>query len=316
MGYLADEVFQQRDLQRLWLGRIAAAPQDNRDLVSVIIPGLEGKLRWEDCRWQPRGDCYLPKRDDPCIVAMDDNTELWVVAWWPKNAPQPTEGYQLEREINDPDGYAGLDGNGYVFNANLPLRLQEVGPLSPSDNANLAVNNGWYCTTPSTANIPMAEWGALEVHNITWTGASRQIWHRNGSYETWHRYQAGAGAYSTWRQMIAKPEWDTGSGLQDGWANVAGGYMPWGYRKSGYTVHVAGIIYRGSAPGSGSLIGILPAGFRPSYTNIFACACESGVARVHANPDGSIVYVSVLTSGSAYPQTWLSLAGITFAADQ
>jgi hypothetical protein len=71
--------------QRVWAATIASTPTDQDKRVSVVIPGLDRTLRWEDCRWQPRGTADWPERGNQCVVVMDDNNEIWVVVWWPFN---------------------------------------------------------------------------------------------------------------------------------------------------------------------------------------------------------------------------------------
>lgn len=73
--------------ERVFAARIASSAVDYADRVSVTIPGTDGgHLRWEDVRWQPRLPGQLPQRDNECVVVLDDNNELWIVAWWNDDA--------------------------------------------------------------------------------------------------------------------------------------------------------------------------------------------------------------------------------------
>lgn len=86
MSNIYDDLPDRKAPQRIWSALIASNPVDQSDLVSVTIPGLndEGQqLRWESCRWQARNDTDVPARGDKCLVIIDDNNEVWVVAWWP-----------------------------------------------------------------------------------------------------------------------------------------------------------------------------------------------------------------------------------------
>lgn len=78
-----DNLPDERPPQTVWAGIIATNPPDFGTKVSVVIPGIDNSLRWENCKWQSRDDVNLPHRGDPCLVAFDDNNEVWVVVWWP-----------------------------------------------------------------------------------------------------------------------------------------------------------------------------------------------------------------------------------------
>lgn len=69
--------------QAIWSGLIATTPVDFAETVAVLIPGLSNELQWEECKWQSRNDIDMPTRGDKCLVAFDENNEIWVVAWWP-----------------------------------------------------------------------------------------------------------------------------------------------------------------------------------------------------------------------------------------
>lgn len=83
MSEVFDALPHRAPLQRIWAGKIATNATDFEDRVSVVIPGTDATLRWEDCRWQARNTVDLPQRGDDCLVAIDDNNEVWVIVWWP-----------------------------------------------------------------------------------------------------------------------------------------------------------------------------------------------------------------------------------------
>lgn len=69
----------------IWEGFIATNPNDISTKVFVTIPDYDPELRFGPCRWQSRDASTLPERGDPCLVIMDNNRNIWVVAWWPFN---------------------------------------------------------------------------------------------------------------------------------------------------------------------------------------------------------------------------------------
>lgn len=105
MSYLHDETERANITTRVWAARVAATAMDYQDRVSVVIPALDPNLRWEDCRWQPRGDFVPPKRGDEGVVVIDNNSELWLVAWWPEIA-EPTFPVQNDKWLNGVGGAA------------------------------------------------------------------------------------------------------------------------------------------------------------------------------------------------------------------
>jgi len=104
----------------------------------------------------------------------------------------------------------------------------------------------------------------------------------------------------------------TALALQAPWANYgAAGGSTWDgafYYKDSNTniVSLSGLIKGGT---SGSLIGILPAGFRPNNQLIFYGATLSGVGRIDVDGAGN-VYASVTNSA------FLSLSNVSFRAFQ
>lgn len=76
-------LFKEQPLRDGWQGIVASNPTDLSDRLSVVIPGFDPETRWENCRWQARGDVAMPHRGDRCYCVLDDKHELWVLAWWP-----------------------------------------------------------------------------------------------------------------------------------------------------------------------------------------------------------------------------------------
>jgi hypothetical protein len=95
-------------------------------------------------------------------------------------------------------------------------------------------------------------------------------------------------------------------------------YIPY-YRKVGGMVDLGGAVTTGGAFTPG-LIFTLPAGFRPSSTNDFACiavgaAGTTGVVIVQVTPSGTVTFVAGVTGGGlANPMVYINLAGVTFGA--
>src|SRR5215831_13589278 len=83
MTHLYDETEKQLVTQQVWRGVIASNAVDFLDPVDVIIPNIDSKTRWEDCRWQARDNYAMPKRSDECIVSLDNDSSVTVIAWWP-----------------------------------------------------------------------------------------------------------------------------------------------------------------------------------------------------------------------------------------
>jgi hypothetical protein len=81
-NFLRDETDFQLDKQRVWAGFIASSAVDFLDRVDIVIPNLDETTVWQDVRWQARDNITLPQAGDECTVILDDNNELWVVAWW------------------------------------------------------------------------------------------------------------------------------------------------------------------------------------------------------------------------------------------
>lgn len=67
----------------VWFGIVAAAAVDLSTLIPVIIPDFDENLQWGPCRWQARDAISLPAKGDECLVAIDNQHNPWIIAWWP-----------------------------------------------------------------------------------------------------------------------------------------------------------------------------------------------------------------------------------------
>lgn len=83
MGHLFDDLPDRAPSLNLWFAKIASTPSDFASRVAVTIPGIDPAIGWHNCRWQARNDVDLPQRGYDCLVAFDDNNEVWVISWWP-----------------------------------------------------------------------------------------------------------------------------------------------------------------------------------------------------------------------------------------
>jgi hypothetical protein len=73
-----------RPVRSLWQGVVVSAPSDLSDRLDVVVPDFDPSFRWENCRWQSRDDHSLPAPGDPCLIALDNRNEPWVLVWWPE----------------------------------------------------------------------------------------------------------------------------------------------------------------------------------------------------------------------------------------
>lgn len=97
-----------------------------------------------------------------------------------------------------------------------------------------------------------------------------------------------------------------------GWGHYLSTYTPCGYRRLGDMVFLRGLAKCDTAFGTGtptSLLGTLPAGYRPPGASIFNPQCAGGALRMDINASGTLSNaVVVLTNGN-----WVSLEGISFS---
>lgn len=63
-------------------GVVTTAPAGLGDPFTVTVPGFSEEHFYEITRWMPRGE-DLPAVGDEVLVIEDDQSEPWVVAWWP-----------------------------------------------------------------------------------------------------------------------------------------------------------------------------------------------------------------------------------------
>jgi len=97
----------------------------------------------------------------------------------------------------------------------------------------------------------------------------------------------------------------------NGWVEYGSPFGPPRVRLSGLeTVELRGLISGGTvAP---SVIGTIFAGYRPAYEVIVNTACAGGTTEIRVSTAGVITSQQVTTPG-ANPNSWLSLAGITYS---
>jgi len=96
--------------------------------------------------------------------------------------------------------------------------IAPVGPGLVNNDFNQTTNNGWYYGDPNSVNGPPISgvYWAVEVINITYTGACRQLAYQHGTYVAFHRYENGAGTWSAWRQFMLNGA-PTYADLKAGW---------------------------------------------------------------------------------------------------
>lgn len=69
----------------IWRGRVAKAPATTHDPIQVVIPSLSSQHVWGPCAWPERAAGTLPAAGDACVVALTDEGDAWVLAWWPSS---------------------------------------------------------------------------------------------------------------------------------------------------------------------------------------------------------------------------------------
>jgi hypothetical protein len=103
-GFLFDALERQRDDTPgadIWRGNVADTVTAVTDRLMVIIPDFAGDLQFGPCRWTPRlepvtvnlaepgetarntilAHIIYPQKGDDCLVAFDQNSEPWVIAY-------------------------------------------------------------------------------------------------------------------------------------------------------------------------------------------------------------------------------------------
>ena len=146
MAYLEEATDDSAAFHRIWSGWIAEDAVDTQDRVSVVIPGLDQTIRWEDCRWPTRSDSPAPRRGDECVVVFDNNDEMWVTMWWPQDPVPPSEGgvggailraiYRWTTDISGApaSGYVGI--NTTAWNTATQVRINKM-TNAPADVSNI-----------------------------------------------------------------------------------------------------------------------------------------------------------------------------------
>lgn len=103
---------------------------------------------------------------------------------------------------------------------------------------------------------------------------------------------------------LTLPSW-TAPTLINSWVNFGAGFNNAGYYKDPFgVVHLRGFIKDGT---SGSVMFVLPAGSRPTNSEVFAAAANSAFATLLIDNAGNVTH----NGGST---TWFSLDGVTFRA--
>lgn len=114
----------------------------------------------------------------------------------------------------------------------------------------------------------------------------------------------GSGAAEAWKQLT----------FTEGWSNYSTDvFEPGSFRKDQLgIVHLRGLVTRASGvPALRTVIGVLPAGYRPAKTRIFAVHTGEAphqAGRVDVLPDGSVQWIAGATGETDYT----SLDGISF----
>lgn len=113
-------------------------------------------------------------------------------------------------------------------------------------------------------------------------------------------------AETTLKKQALKPNTWYNVTFNSGWSNYAG-FVPCQYMKDtqGF-VHIRGLAQGGNV---GTVPFALPAGFRPSGSEIFIICCNAGVGDVYVQNNGNLT-INAGTNGG-----WYSFAGITFLAE-
>ena len=73
----------ERGSNRPFAATIKNTPAEDGDDVFVTVPGIDDEQTdWGPCRYSPRGDS-LPSTGDDALVIFDDESNLWIIGWWP-----------------------------------------------------------------------------------------------------------------------------------------------------------------------------------------------------------------------------------------
>lgn len=71
------------DTSRSYAATVHNTPAADGDDVYVTIPGVDDEeTKWGPCRYMKRGTA-LPTAGDDALVQFDDESNIWIIAWWP-----------------------------------------------------------------------------------------------------------------------------------------------------------------------------------------------------------------------------------------
>lgn len=162
----------------------------------------------------------------------------------------------------------------------------------------------WYVVTPGQSNSTVnSQYVITDYRNSLWKPNSNWllIAFVNGdtAYEDHLKFIPTGGTFHVW----------TGLPFVNSWVNYSNGYNPGGYYRDGDgVVYLQGLIKSGTA----STICTLPSGYRPGYRILTNGHTSSyGACRVDITALGEITL-----QHSTYSNTWVSLDGIHFKAEQ
>lgn len=102
-------------------GVVVAAPAKLGDPFTVQVPDFDDLHVSQIRRYEYRG-ATLPAAGDECLVVIDDNSEPWVVAWWPAAGDEAgstanAKGFVAHGEdsgVARPGGFPSVEWNGIV----------------------------------------------------------------------------------------------------------------------------------------------------------------------------------------------------------
>lgn len=67
-------------------GWIAQTADEVEDDLEVVVPSFDETYRHGPCKWPTRvdddGGLVYPTREDPCLVAFDEEGEPQIILWW------------------------------------------------------------------------------------------------------------------------------------------------------------------------------------------------------------------------------------------
>ena len=191
MGYLHDATDRGIVPEKVWAGTIATTATAMDDLLSVVIDGLDGHLRWTDCHWQPKDNITLPQRGDKCVVIMDDNGELWIVSWG--DMPDVVNGKWVK-------GVGGAAVWTDIVDADVSKAAPRLGPYDNEqyNDYNQMVKNGWYRGTGGPNGPPSGEQTAVRVESIDGTNV-RQTAYDYSTDASWMR-RCKDGTWTAWKR--------------------------------------------------------------------------------------------------------------------